>query len=403
MIQTTTSFVPVARLSGLNVAESTPTVCCSFGMGLDSSALLVRWLTDPASRDFDLSELVVLTAMTGHESAATIGAITRLILPLFRENSIRFIQVARSQRKVTRVGDGIVVLDDSRFPERVFAEGAYTLGDEMLSSATVPQRGGSRLCSVHSKGDALDPVIARITRGQPYRHVIGFEANEAGRIEKDRRHDTDLRRGWYPLQSWSWTRDDCHRFVVDVFGEAIPKSCCGFCPFAMSTAAGRASVIERYRHEPELGVEALFLEFVARSVNPAQTLIDGSSAAELVASAGLEAVQEGFHARIENCAWSLYEVRRVVRPGRNGGRGITARSLRVKDTGSRAMMTQQLAYQPGRRAHGDDGITRHILRDRASDPAKVDHLFVAAPSGAAAKQRPGFEQWWQEATGDGLF
>jgi hypothetical protein len=33
----------------------------------------------------------------------------------------------------------------------------------------------------------------------------------------------------------------------------------------------------------------------------------------------------------------------------------------------------------------------------------VDHLFVAAPVGAEAKQRPGFEQWWQQAVGEGLF
>lgn len=51
----------------LNEGERTPTVCVSFGMGLDSSALLVRWLTDPSTRDFGLEDMVVLTAMTGHE------------------------------------------------------------------------------------------------------------------------------------------------------------------------------------------------------------------------------------------------------------------------------------------------------------------------------------------------
>lgn len=41
-----------------------PTVCLSYGMGLDSTCLLLRWLAEPASRDFDLSELVVVTAHT---------------------------------------------------------------------------------------------------------------------------------------------------------------------------------------------------------------------------------------------------------------------------------------------------------------------------------------------------
>jgi hypothetical protein len=115
--------------------------------------------------------------MTGHESAATRDAMVRLVLPHPREHSIRFIEVARSRRRTTRAGDGIVVLDDSRHPETLHVAGDYTLGDEMRSAATLPQRGGPRLCSVHSTGDALDPVIARITKGGRFRHVKGFEAN----------------------------------------------------------------------------------------------------------------------------------------------------------------------------------------------------------------------------------
>jgi hypothetical protein len=68
-------------------------------------------------------------------------------------------------------------------------------GQEMLSADTVPQRGGMRMCSVHSKGDCVDPVIARITQGQSYRHAIGFEANEQARAEKDRLYDNDVRAG----------------------------------------------------------------------------------------------------------------------------------------------------------------------------------------------------------------
>lgn len=204
-------------------------------------------------------------------------------------------------------------------------------------------------------------------------------------------------------RDWGWTRADCNDFVIDTFGESIPKSCCGFCVFAMSTANGRAATVQRYRQEPELGVEALVLEHLARSINPSQTLIEGSSAADLVATAGLTEVQRRFDAHLATCEWSLYEVRRLVRPGRSGGKGITARSLRVAATGSREQMARQLAGQPGRRVQGADGIVRHILRDRATDSSRVDHLYVAAPAGAQDKQRPGFEQWWQEATGDALF
>ncbi|WP_254704753.1 hypothetical protein [Rhodococcus pyridinivorans] len=42
-----------------------------------------------------------------------------------------------------------------------------------------------------AKGDVLDPVIPRITRGRPYRHVMGFEAGEQRRADKDALFNTD--------------------------------------------------------------------------------------------------------------------------------------------------------------------------------------------------------------------
>lgn len=389
------------RLSGLNDEEPPPSVVMSFGLGLDSTALLMRWILEPAVRDFPLRELALVSAMTGHESQATREAMTEAVLPRLREHSIRFIQVARSQRKTTRAGGGVTILDDSRHPLTLHAAGAYTLGDEMLSAATLPQRGGSRICSLHSKGDALDPVIARITQGNPYRHVIGFEANELARARKDRAHNNERRTGEYPLQEWGWTREHCHRFLIDNIHRSVAKSCCGFCPFSMSTAAGRSAVIERYRSEPHLGAEAMFLEHVARSINPAQTLIEASSVADLVANARLAQVNALFEARLRDSAWSLYEVRRLARPSKNGKAGIIARSLRVLATGDHATIVELLTEQPGNPLRGSDGILRHVLRDRGRDG--VDHHFVAAPAGAESKQRSGFEQWWQEATGDALF
>ena len=74
--------------------------------------------------------------------------------------------------------------------------------------------------SVPWKGDALDPVIAKVTRGQPYRHVMGFEAGERRRAEKDAGYNTDLRTGEYPLITWGWFRDDYSRIITTVFPHA---------------------------------------------------------------------------------------------------------------------------------------------------------------------------------------
>lgn len=91
---------PVSRLAGLDTTAAPPRVVASFGVGVDSTAMLVRWMNEPASRDFELSELAVVTAMVGDEYDSTVQAVSRLILPRFTAAGVRFIQVAgRSQRQ----------------------------------------------------------------------------------------------------------------------------------------------------------------------------------------------------------------------------------------------------------------------------------------------------------------
>lgn len=135
---------PLTSLVVAPDSSEPPSVVLSYGMGLDSTALLLRWLEEPSSRDFDLQELVVVSSMTGHEFDSTRRAVDAHVLPRLRAHSVRFVQIARSQRRTTRAGDGIVVLDDSREPQFLYADGAYTLGQEMLSAGTIPQRGGMR-------------------------------------------------------------------------------------------------------------------------------------------------------------------------------------------------------------------------------------------------------------------
>ena len=52
------------QLPGLAETDCGSTVVMSYGMGVDSTAILLRWLADPSSRDFDLQDLVV--AALGH-------------------------------------------------------------------------------------------------------------------------------------------------------------------------------------------------------------------------------------------------------------------------------------------------------------------------------------------------
>src|SRR5689334_10208513 len=106
-------------------------VILNYGMGVDSTSILARWLTEPATRDFDLADLIVVTAQTGDEFPDTRLAVETHILPLLRERGIRYVQLAR---RGPLVEDGIVVLDDSRTPAQLRVEVAYKLSEEMLAT-----------------------------------------------------------------------------------------------------------------------------------------------------------------------------------------------------------------------------------------------------------------------------
>src|ERR1051326_7850753 len=143
--------MPQGLLFG-NENEKTPVVL-SYGMGVDSTALLLRWIRDRRSRDFSLEELVVLSSQTGNEFASTKRLVETHILPLLREYHIRYVQVARSG---FYQADGITVLDDSREPEQLHVEGDFKLSDELRMNGTVPQVAtGERRCTHHHKGYPL--------------------------------------------------------------------------------------------------------------------------------------------------------------------------------------------------------------------------------------------------------
>ncbi|WP_052069533.1 hypothetical protein [Streptacidiphilus albus] len=123
--------------------ETALPVVLSYGMGLDSASILTRWLSEPASRDFPLARLTVLTAMTGDEPDVTRRLNEDHLLPLMRSTGTRFVQVSRTSQQ-----GGCTVLDDSRNPRKLIMRGPWRLSDELRASGTVPQVAAKRrLCS----------------------------------------------------------------------------------------------------------------------------------------------------------------------------------------------------------------------------------------------------------------
>ena len=407
-----TSPSPTARPLASVRGEPPPRVVLGFGLGCDSSAILARWLTDPSSRDFELHELAVVTGMTGQEWPATRRLVEQHLLPLMAAHNVRYLQVAR---RGPRQADGVDILSDTRSPDRLHLVGAWTLAHEMFAGATVPQTTGDRLCSQHFKGWPLDTVIAELTQGQPYRHVMGYELGETRRAERDAKYNTALRRGEYPLREWDggWDRARAQAFLRATFGvESWVKSACTYCPFALATKAGQTETVARFVDEPDAGVLALVMEFVATALNATQGLLKGQRLLSLLRSSpGTAAVLAAFERRLAELPWAVYDVRRTLSP-RTDGRANHARSLRLLDVGTPEQMRARLDQRAdcagvpvnvGDPAFPDDTHPRAWLRRRephrlADGVPTAEQFLAVAPATALSKTGPAFPTAWAAAS-----
>jgi len=366
-------------------------VILSYGLGWDSTAILLRWIHEPSSRDFDLSDLVVITAMTGDEFQSLGRLVQEHVLPLMAQHQIRFIQVARGG---ARIEDGVVILDDSREPSKLYLEGVYKLSDEMLTNATVPQFGGARLCSQKQKGVPLDEIIEKVSQGRPFRHVMGFNADEMGRVERDASYSTVQRQSEYPLVEWGWGRARLVDYVQEVLGIPWEKSCCTFCPFAGSCRSEKVEALTaRYDAEPEAAMLALRIEHMALAMNVRQPLFAGKALRQMLEESHpvlVELWEDELRASPE---WSLYRVRRSFR-----GVGQAVRSLEVLDTGDRGSMLEHLhtfASEAGVEVELTAYSPRAMVQKKAEDTFPTnEEMLVVAPAGVAPKENGKFEAYW---------
>ncbi|MEU6756059.1 hypothetical protein [Streptomyces sp. NPDC046685] len=157
----------------------------SYGLGADSTAILLMYLAAPQRYGLarDLSDLVVVHAVTGDEWPDSLSYVERLVLPLLRQKRVRLVQVARGG---PQDADGVVILDDSRAPRRIFARGPWRLSDELRAAGTVPQMAkGRRSCSLKFKGWVLDRWAEHEFGTASFRRTIGYHAGEMGRAEDD--------------------------------------------------------------------------------------------------------------------------------------------------------------------------------------------------------------------------
>lgn len=173
-------------------------IILSYGFGVESTAILLRWIFEPQTRYFvkrtkkegskrqrkakreyfDLADLTVIGSQTGDEHRDTQEAVETHIFPLLRANRIRFVEVARAGEHES---DGIVVFQDSTEPHIFHREGAYKLSDHLKLAGTVPQFGGEHRCAMHYKAFVIEHWLKYYLGRNDVCHVFGYNRDEAAR------------------------------------------------------------------------------------------------------------------------------------------------------------------------------------------------------------------------------
>lgn len=195
----------------------------------------------------------------------------------------------------------------------------------------------------------------------------------------------------------------CVEFIASVTGGLIwEKSACKACPFALDNKAGRERVLQRYADSPAAGVDTLFMEHVALTLNPAQTVLSGKSAKSVVEAVGVTAVLEGLEGRLDETEHAIYEVRRILRARKddptkmaNASRAVTAiaSGTREEMAAELAALAVELDTPAETDAHGIDRI---YVRTRAELFPTVEQFYVVCPAVVKDKQDAKFETWWSD-------
>ena len=407
-------------------------VVLSYGMGVDSTAILLRWLIDAASRvvegeAFDLCDLIVLTAQTGDEFLSTGSLVDAHILPRLAAAGVRFVEVSRAWEP-----GQIVVLQDTRNPTGLHVRPTldhnyFRLSDELMRAGTIPTSGGVHMCSIHSKAEPLDKWINANVGS--HAHAMGFNADETGRASRDTaargpsiafgynadegkravnatayRDSTKQEVGaFYPLIEWGWDYQDCIDYIATHTGVARwPKSACGYCPFS----GGRKLVMDRYRAEPDSAAFALVLETMALAINPRMKLFVTKTLRSLLLDDGNTEALKLADAMLDRAEWAVYDVRRIF-----SGPGKAQRDIRIVKRGTRSEIESEMITvieknnsvdvieEPKVDRNGSPLINpktgKQKISKRYAYPV-IEQLLCTGPSFAVDKGPKNFDDRWVE-------
>ena len=178
----------------------------SYGMGVDSTAMLVGLVKSGIRPDF------ILFADVGCERETTY-AYFPVIQNYLAAHHFPPVQVVRYVPKYAQYS---------------------TLEDNMLYNATLPGATfGRGNCSIKFKIASQEKWERRF-RDHKITKLVGFEAGEERRRPKGNQHAHVMKKAnyeyGYPLIDWGWDREECKARIREAGLPVPPKSSCIFCP-----------------------------------------------------------------------------------------------------------------------------------------------------------------------------
>ena len=235
----------------LDPATPDQPVVAAWGMGLDSTAMIIEWIA--SGRRLDM----VLTADTGVERPETYD-----YLPIFQQ----------------WMNDHGVAHHVVRYAPKRFKQWPpyFTLLKNCLTNATLPSISfGRHSCSAKWKIEPQDrwvstwqPAICAWARGEKVTKLIGYDASPAdSRRYAHREGLIDERFDYrYPLREWGWDRQRCaERIRAENLPVPVKSSCFICCAMKPEEVASlpkwclRLIVLVEARAAPRLGtVEGLW-------------------------------------------------------------------------------------------------------------------------------------------------
>jgi len=370
----------------------------NWGMGVESTAILVRWILEPSTRPFSsFQNLIVLTAQTGDEVAETKLLCETYLFPLLRQHQIRLVQVARTTASKR---DSYVILSDTVAPTELQIEGCFKLSWDLMQSGTVPRLGRPHICAQRSKGEVLDAWITDHVN-EAFGPYLGYNADELKRAGKADGYTCQGHHFIYPLIEWGWTRDDCIEYLYRLFGILWRKSACAYCPFQQKKAA-----IERYQRDPKAGGFALLMELNALAFNPRMHLFSSGTAYDLIVESGNLAAIAELKRLLDQTEWAIYHVQRIYKQliGKNGKPYVNAdRKVTIIAHGQKSDMEsnlQAMAQEQNAAIEDLHGKRFYVHRRVEGCYPAIEEFYVVAPKLAKDKCRnvKAFGQQWAVLT-----